>query len=176
VATRNSVATQVGNARLIEPSAMASCEGKFEQNCGPLAAAAEEKRATASAGVCATTNSEGTTCETTISIEFVARPNESHRVHALLPAAITGTLEGVTGFTGCAVMASNQEERLITVLTFWQGNLSASAAALNAGWICKLSERYMDRRLRVQTMRTHFAMSALRRADIERDGLRVPVA
>lgn len=175
MATRNTVATQAGDAGLIEGGALPAYKDKFEQNCGPLATA-EEKRATAAAGICVTTNSERTTCETTISIEFVAKPNESHRVHALLPAAITGTLEGVAGFGGCAVMASNQEERLITVLTFWQGNLCASAAALNAGWICKLIERYMDRRLRVQTMRTHFAMSAPKHADITRDEVRVPVA
>jgi hypothetical protein len=99
-------------------------------------------------------------CTTTISVEFVAKPNESHRVHGLVPAAIASTLEGVTGFTGCAVMVSNMEERLVTVLTFWEGDLSAHAATTNSGWICKLMERYVDHRLRVQTMRTHMALSA----------------
>jgi hypothetical protein len=98
-------------------------------------------------------------CTTTISVEFVAKPNESHRVHTLMPAAIASTLEGVTGFTGCAVMVSNMEERLVTVLTFWEGDLSAHAATTNSGWICKLMERYVDHRLRVQTMRTHMALS-----------------
>jgi hypothetical protein len=175
VATRDLVATQAGNAGLIERGAMPTSEGKCEPSCGTFAAA-HENRATTAADLCITTNPERTSCETTISIEFVAKPNESHRVHALLPAAITGTLECVTGFAGCAVMASNQEERLITVLTFWQGSLSASAAALNAGWICKLIERYMDRRLRVQTMRTHFAMSAPKHVNITREELRVTVA
>jgi hypothetical protein len=100
------------------------------------------------------------TCTTTISVEFVAKPNESHRVHSLVPTAITSTLEGVTGFAGCAVMVSNMEERLVTVLTFWEGDLSAHAATSNSGWICKLMERYVDHRLRVQTMRTHLALSA----------------
>jgi hypothetical protein len=97
-------------------------------------------------------------CTTTISVEFVAKPNESHRVHSLVPAAIASTLEGVTGFAGCAVMVSNMEERLVTVSTFWEGNLSAHAATTNSGWICKLMERYVDHRLRVQTMRTHMAL------------------
>jgi hypothetical protein len=118
-------------------------------------------------------------CKTTISIEFVAKPNESHRVHALLPAAITSTLEGVAGFAGCAVMASHQEERLVTVLTFWPGDLSARAATVNSGWVCKLIERYMDRRLRVQTMRTHLAIASPNHAhtarDLQRDEERVPV-
>src|SRR3984957_20216862 len=104
------------------------------------------------------------TCTTTISVEFVAKPNESHRVHSLVPTAIASTLEGVTGFAGCAVMVSNMEERLVTVLTFWEGDLSAHAATTNSGWICKLMERYVDHRLRVQTMRTHLALSASKSA------------
>jgi hypothetical protein len=103
-------------------------------------------------------------CTTTISVEFVAKPNESQRAHSLMPAAIASTLEGVTGFRGCAVMVSNMEERLVTVLTFWEGNLSAHAATTNSGWICKLMERYVDHRLRVQTMRTHMALSPSRTA------------
>jgi hypothetical protein len=103
-------------------------------------------------------------CTTTISVEFVAKPNASHRVHSLVPAAIASTLEGVTGFAGCAVMVSNMEERLVTVLTFWEGNLSAHAATTNSGWMCKLMERYVDHRLRVQTMRTHMALATSRGA------------
>ena len=103
-------------------------------------------------------------CTTTISLEFVAKPNESHRVHSQVPAAIASTLEGVTGFAGCAVMVSSMEERLVTVLTFWEGDLSAQAATTTSGWICKLMERYVDHRLRVQTMRTHMALSASKRA------------
>lgn len=99
--------------------------------------------------------------KTTVSVEFVAKPNESHHVHALVPAAIHAGLEGVTGFVGCAVMASSQEERLVTVLTFWQGDLTARAAAVNSRWVCKLLERYMDHRLRVQTMRTQLAFTGL---------------
>lgn len=116
---------------------------------------AAEKRATAGydKGV-------ASTWTTTISVEFVAKPNESHRVHSLVPVAITNTLEGVTGFAGCAVMVSNMEERLVTVLTFWEGDLNAHAATTNTRWVCKLMERYVDHRLRVQTMRTHMALSA----------------
>jgi hypothetical protein len=103
-------------------------------------------------------------CTTTISVEFVAKPNESHRVHSLVPAAIASTLESVTGFAGCAVMVSSMEERLVTVLTFWEGDLSAHAATSNSRWVCKLMERYVDHRLRVQTMRTHMALSACKSA------------
>jgi hypothetical protein len=114
-------------------------------------------------------------CKTTISIEFVAKPNVAQSVQALVPAAITSTLEGVAGFAGCAVMASHQEERLMTVLTFWQGDLSARAATVNSEWTCKLIERYMDRRLRVQTMRTQLALATPKDAGMERDEERVTV-
>jgi hypothetical protein len=115
-------------------------------------------------------------CKTAISIEFVAKPNEAHRVHALVPAAITATLDGVEGFAGCAVMASSQEERLVTVLTFWHGDLTAKAAGVNSSWVCKILDRYMDHRLRVQTMRTQLAIASPRQTDGERDEQRVPVA
>jgi hypothetical protein len=108
-------------------------------------------------------------CTTTISVEFVAKPNESHSVHGLLLAAISGTLQGVAGFAGCAVMVSNLEERLVTILTFWQGDLNAGAAATNSGWVCKLMERYVDHRLRIQTMRTHLAMAAPKTDSSERN-------
>jgi hypothetical protein len=76
-------------------------------------------------------------------------------------------------------MASHQEELLVTVLTFWPGDLSARAATVNSGWVCKLIERYMDRRLRVQTMRTHLAIASPNHAhtarDLQRDEERVPV-
>ena|SRR5271155_5068241 len=114
-------------------------------------------------------------CKTTISIEFVAKPNESHRLHALLPAAIGKTLEAVTGFAGCAVLASHQEERLVTVLTFWHGNVSAAAAAVNSAWLCQLTDRYVDHRLRVQTMRTHLALISPQHAPPARDELPAPV-
>jgi hypothetical protein len=113
---------------------------------------------------------------TTISVEFVAKPNESRSVHGLLPAAISSTLEGVEGFAGCAVMVSNLEERLVTVLTFWEGDLNARIAATNSGWVCKLMERYVDHRLRVQTMRTHLAMSAPKMSDSNLTEQRIHVA
>jgi len=41
---------------------------------------------------------------TALSIEFVAKPQEAHRVQAAIPAAIAGALKDVTGFAGCLVM------------------------------------------------------------------------
>ncbi len=180
VVSEDFVATHPGNAGLMVSGAPPHFEPHYEPSREQPRAVrdgAEHNLIAASAipGSAVT----AAACKTTISIEFVAKPNESHRVHALVPAAITSTLEGVVGFAGCAVMASNQEERLVTVLTFWLGDLSPRAAAVNSGWVCKLIERYMDRRLRVQTMRTHLAIAAQNQAhsarDLHHDEDRVPV-
>ena len=50
---------------------------------------------------------------TALNIEFVAKPNEAHKVHAALPAAINGALGEVAGFVGCFVMIANHEARLV---------------------------------------------------------------
>lgn len=174
VVSEDLVATHLGNAGWMVSGAV--YERGYEQ-ARAVHNGAEHDLIAASVlpGKNATNTSSAVTaaaCKTTISIEFVAKPNESHRVHALVPAAITSTLEGVADFAGCAVMASNQEERLVTVLTFWQGDLSPRAAAVNSGWVCKLIERYMDRRLRVQTMRTHLAIASPKPADTACDAQR----
>jgi hypothetical protein len=97
-------------------------------------------------------------CRSAVSVEFVAKPNQGTRVRSMLPAAISSTFDGVAGFAGCAVLASEHEERLVTVLTFWQGEQAASTISENARWVCRLLEPYMDHKLRVQTMRSHLAI------------------
>src|SRR5205807_2801847 len=59
---------------------------------------------------------------TALSIELVAKPQEAHRVEAAIPAAIRGALKDITGFAGCLVMISDQEARLVTVVTLWAGH------------------------------------------------------
>jgi hypothetical protein len=58
---------------------------------------------------------------TALSIEFVAKLHEAHRAQLAIPSAVAGALKEVTGFAGCLVMVSNQEARLLTVLTLWSG-------------------------------------------------------
>ena len=95
-------------------------------------------------------------CRSAVSVEFIAKPNQGARVRSMLPAAIGSTFDGVAGFAGCAVLASEHEERLVTVLTFWQGDQAAINE--NARWVCRLLDPYMDRKLRVQTMHSHLAI------------------
>ena len=92
---------------------------------------------------------------TALSVEFVAKPQEAHRVQAAIPAAIAGALKDVTGFAGCLVMISDQEARLVTVVTLWAGNDRAKCCNQNVRWVHALLKPYLDRCLRVQTMVAH---------------------
>src|SRR5947208_12696196 len=89
---------------------------------------------------------------TALSIEFVAKPQEAHRVESAIPAAIAGALKEVTGFAGCLVMISDQEARLVTVITLWSGEDRAQRCNQNARWVKALLAPYQDRCMRVQTM------------------------
>jgi hypothetical protein len=98
---------------------------------------------------------------TALSVEFVAKPQEAHRVEAAIPAAIAGALKEVDGFAGCLVMISHHEARLVTVVTLWAGNDRAKCCSQNARWVHALLAPYLDRRLRVQTMVAHLPVLPL---------------
>ena len=89
---------------------------------------------------------------TAYSVEFVAKPGEAMKAQSALAPAISGTLKGVTGFAGCMVMTSDQESRLMTVVTFWRGTERMKHCNANMRWVNALLTPYMDRRLRGQTM------------------------
>ena len=92
---------------------------------------------------------------TALSIEFVAKPQQAHRVEAAIPAAVAGALKDVNGFAGCLVMISNHEARLVTVVTLWAGHHRMKCCNQNVRWVNALLAPYLDRRLRTQTMVAH---------------------
>jgi hypothetical protein len=85
-------------------------------------------------------------------VEFVAKPQEARGVQAAIPAALAGAFQDVSGFAGCLVMVSEQEARLVTVITLWVGNDRQKVCRENARWVQKLLSPYLDRCLRVQTL------------------------
>jgi hypothetical protein len=87
-----------------------------------------------------------------LSVELVAKPQEVHRVETAIPKAIAGALQDVTGFAGCLVMISDQEARLVTVVTLWTGVDRANRCRENLRWVHALLAPYVDRCLRVQTL------------------------
>lgn len=94
-------------------------------------------------------------CVTAMNIEFVAKPNEAHKVQVALPAAINGALGEVAGFAGSFVMIANHEARLVTVVTLWSGEDRLQRCSENLRWLRALLAPYLDHCLRVQTLTTY---------------------
>lgn len=84
------------------------------------------------------------------SMEFVAKPQETHRLQTVIPSSLRAVLKGVSGFAGGLVMVSDQEARLVTVVTLWAGDDARERCAENARWVQTLLVPYIDRQVRVQ--------------------------
>lgn len=95
---------------------------------------------------------------TAVSIEFVAKPQEAHRLEAAIPAVIVRALKHVSGFAGCLVMIPEQEARLVTVVTFWNGEDCVKRHSQNVRCVQSLLAPYLDHLLRVQTMVAHLPL------------------
>lgn len=92
---------------------------------------------------------------TALSIEFVAKPAEASRAKGAIPEAVNNTLKGVGGYAGCLVMVSDQEARLITVITFWIGEERTKRCSENQRWLCKLIAPFVEGCLRTRTFSAH---------------------
>lgn len=106
--------------------------------------------------VSATSNSQ----VTALSIEFVAKPHEAHRAQSAIPSALAAAFKEVTAFVGCLVMVSDQEARLLTVVTLWSGNERQKLCNENLRWVRALLAAYLDRCLRVQILNAHLPLLA----------------
>jgi hypothetical protein len=94
---------------------------------------------------------------TALSMDFVAKPAEAHRAQTAIPEAVANTMKGVAGYAGCLVMVSDQEARLITLITFWIGEHRARSCRENERWLRKLLAPYLEGCLRARTFATHRA-------------------
>jgi hypothetical protein len=90
-----------------------------------------------------------------LTVEFVAKPRVAQRVKTIIPATIAGAFDGVNGFAGYLMMVSDQEPRLVTVVTLWKGDNPFTSGRENAPRVRKLLAPYWDRCLRVQTSVAH---------------------
>ena len=97
---------------------------------------------------------------TALSIEFVAKPHEAHRAQLAIPSALAAAFKEVTGFAGCLVMVSDQEARLLTVVTLWSGDERQKLCNENLRWVRALLATYLDRCLRVQILNAHLSLLA----------------
>lgn len=103
------------------------------------------------ANVCAFGPSQSASRITALSIEFVAKPNEAHKIQHALPTAMQGAFGELAGFAGGFVLVANYEARLVTAVTLWTGEDRLQRCSENVKWVRALLNPYMDRCLRVQT-------------------------
>ena len=94
--------------------------------------------------------------DTALSVEFVAKPQETYRLHSAIPAALERALDEVSGFSGSLVMISDHEARLVTVVTFWSGEDRAARCAASAPWVQKLLSPFMDHCLSVRSLNAYW--------------------
>jgi hypothetical protein len=93
---------------------------------------------------------------TALSVEFIAKPQETHRLQSAIPAALEETLGEVFGFSGCLVMISRHQARLVTVITFWSGEHHTTRCAASAPWVQKLLAPFMDHCLSVRSLNAYW--------------------
>ena len=94
----------------------------------------------------------------THSVQFVASPGKTGKLQSTLPSAIRETLRVAPGFAGCMVMVSDQEARLVTVVTLWTGKERAHHCTENAARVKKLLSPFVDNWLRSDTHLANFSM------------------
>jgi hypothetical protein len=112
-----------------------------------------------------------TTPVTALTIEFVAKPSEAHRVQTAVPAALSSALQDLNGFAGSLVMTSDHEARLVTVVTLWSGEERSKWCNQNVRWVKALLAPYLDHCLRVQTMTTQLPSQRNAHFSAERSAL-----
>lgn len=90
-------------------------------------------------------------------VEFVALPGQTEKLQREVPLIIRGANAESDGFYGCLVLFSEQEARLVTVITFWRG--SDQAKQCDEKRCKKLLGPYVDRWLRVRRFVSFLSVS-----------------
>jgi len=89
---------------------------------------------------------------TAYAVEFVALPCERERLRAVIPQLMREAYSGCKGFSGCVVLISELEARLVTVVTLWQGSDRAKRCAEYSERVETLLEPYVDRWMRTKRL------------------------
>ena len=91
-------------------------------------------------------------------IEFVARPGQAQKLQKAIALAKRNAPELCDGLVGRMVLISAQEERLVTVVTLWDGTEDGKRRDESMEQVKKLLEPYVDRWLRTAMFVTFFSM------------------
>ena len=86
------------------------------------------------------------------SVEFVALPGRTEELRTMIPDAMRIALANSRAFSGCMVLLSEQEARLVTVITFWTGRDRAKHCTENSKQVESLLLPYVDDWLRTRRM------------------------
>ena len=92
-------------------------------------------------------------------IEFVARPGQAEKLRKAIGLTQRNAQDSCAGFVGRLVFVSAEEERLVTVLTLWDGTEDEKRRDESSEQVRKLLEPYVDRWLRNGRFVTFFSMS-----------------
>jgi hypothetical protein len=93
-----------------------------------------------------------------VGIEFVARPGQAERLRRAIGLTRRNAPDSSDGFVGRLVFVSAEEERLVTVVTLWDGTEDEKRRDESSGRVKKLLEPYVDRWLRNGRFVTFFSM------------------
>ena len=91
-------------------------------------------------------------------IEFVARPGQAEKLRKAIGLTQRNAQDSCDGFVGRLVFVSAEEERLVTVLTLWDGTEDEKRRDESSERVRKLLEPYVDRWLRTGRFVTFFSM------------------
>ena len=84
--------------------------------------------------------------------DFVSWPGKAEELQTVLPEAIRNAFDGSVNFSGCMVLVSEQEARLVTVITLWKGKGRTKHCKENSKRIEQLLMPYVDRWLRTRRL------------------------
>ena len=87
-----------------------------------------------------------------LAADFVSWPGKAEELQTVLPEAIRNAFDGSANFSGCMVLVSEQEARLVTVITLWKGKGRTKHCNENSKRIEQLLKPYVDRWLRTRRL------------------------
>ena len=82
------------------------------------------------------------------SLEFVAKPGAFVPLRTCILATIRELLGASPNFSGCMILVSEQETRLVTLLTLWSGEDAVEPSDADWEQVKKILSPYVDRWLR----------------------------
>ena len=91
-------------------------------------------------------------------VEFVARPGQAEKLQKAIGQVRRNAQNTYDGFVGCLVFVSEQEERLVTLVTLWDGTEQAKQRDENSEQVRKSLEPYVDSWLRAGKFVTSVSM------------------